>query len=276
MQNPIPTTNPPNWQELGLAFEERSAEEILRYSCTELLKQGHVIFLTAFGPEGCVVFEMLAKLIAEGALGREQIANHFAELESSIMRGLPQYTHYKLAIVNLDTGYQFKETLELKTKLEEKYKFKILMLEPELSVAQQDANFGARLYERDPDQCCYMRKLKPLDGLLGGKLSWITSIRRDQTDNRASAMAFEFDRKFKLGKINPLIKWTKSDIWKYIHENNIPYNPLLDQGYESIGCEPCTSPGTDRSKGRWAGKDKIECGLHIQDEEQAQGGEFVI
>jgi phosphoadenosine phosphosulfate reductase len=120
-----------------------------------------------------------------------------------------------------------------------------------------------------------MRKIKPLNKLLENKLAWITSIRRDQTDIRAKANSFEYDNKFKLGKINPLIKWSKSDVWQFIHENKVPYNPLLDQGYDSIGCEPCTKPGTDR-QGRWAGKDKIECGLHLQDSDMDQGGEFVI
>ncbi len=255
-----------NWKELGLAFENQSAEAITAYAATTLSKHGDVILLTAFGPEGCVIMQMIAKLIESGELPRSKLAANFSELDGS----------GKFAIANLDTGYQFKETLALKEAMEAKYDFKIIMMQPELTVPEQDAKYGAKLYERDPDQCCYMRKLKPLATLLEARLAWISSIRRDQTDNRASAMAFEFDKKFKLGKINPLIKWSKSDIWKYIHENEIPYNLLLDQGYESIGCEPCTSVGADRSTSRWAGKDKIECGLHIQDSEAEQGGEFVI
>jgi phosphoadenosine phosphosulfate reductase len=149
------------------------------------------------------------------------------------------------------------------------------MIQPALTVLEQDAKYGPDLYKVDPDQCCYMRKLVPLANLLQDKYAWITSIRREQTEYRASAQAFEYDSKFKLGKINPLIHWTKSNVWKFVHENNIPYNNLLDQGYDSIGCEPCTSPGEGR-KGRWAGKDKIECGLHIQDSEMKQGGEFTI
>ncbi len=256
-----------NWQELGKAFESESAEAIVKHAATQLLDKGDVIFLTAFGPEGCVLLEMLAALIAKGELKKDRVATSLSELGAK---------QGKIAIANLDTGYQFKETLELKKQLEAKYGLTIIMMEPELTVPEQDAAYGARLYERDPDQCCYMRKLKPLSKLLDGRLAWISSIRRDQTEVRASAMAFEFDRKFKLGKINPLIKWSKSDIWKYIHEHKIPYNLLLDQGYESIGCEPCTSVGTDRKGSRWAGKDKIECGLHIQDSEAEQGGEFVI
>lgn len=229
------------------------AYEVLEYTVAELLKAGEILFLTAFGVEGCVVLKILADLRDSGKIAKNQF----------------------ITIANLDTGYQFKETLELKAKLEESYGFTINMIQPALSVTEQDTKYGKDLYKTDPDQCCYMRKLVPLADLLQGKYAWITSIRREQTEHRANAQAFEYDSKFKLGKINPLIHWTKSHIWKFIHENNIPYNALLDNGYDSIGCEPCTSPGEGR-KGRWAGKDKIECGLHIQDSEMTQGGEFTI
>lgn len=180
-----------------------------------------------------------------------------------------------ISIANLNTGYQFAQSLELKNQLETKYQLQIQMIEPDLTIDEQNQKYGNNLYNTEPDLCCYLRKLVPLNNLLKNKYAWISSIRKEQTEIRAKAKIIEYDQKFKLGKINPLINWTKSDIWQYIHENQIPYNPLLDQGYESIGCEPCTQPGLDR-KGRWAGKDKIECGLHIQDSEQEQGGEFVI
>jgi phosphoadenosine phosphosulfate reductase len=239
-----------NWKKLGEDFEEKNAKEILEYSLGDLSEEGEIIFLTAFGPEGCVIFKIIYDLIKESKIKK----NNFS-------------------IANLDTGYQFKETLTLKKELETKYDLEIKMIQPALSIEEQNLLYGHNLYQKDPDQCCYLRKLVPLNDLLSGKLAWITSIRKDQSEHRAQAKSFEFDKKFKLGKINPLINWTKSDVWQYIHENQIPYNTLLDKGYDSIGCEPCTSPGTDR-KGRWAGKDKIECGLHIQDSEQ--GGEFII
>jgi len=248
-----PSNEALDWNSLANQFEDSSAIKVLEYSLNELSKHGQILFLTAFGPEGCVIMAMLHTLVK----------NQLIEAKS-------------FSIANLDTGYQFQETLELKEKLEEKYNFEILMHHPALSVSEQDLKYGERLYERDPDQCCFMRKLAPLQSLLEGKLAWITSIRREQTEHRAKALAFEYDKKFKLGKINPLIKWTRSDIWKYIHENSVPYNPLLDNGYESIGCKPCTSIGSDRKNSRWAGKDKIECGLHVQDHEVEQGGEFVI
>ncbi len=256
------------WNKLGQVFENSSAELILQHSLSKLLEQGDVIFLTAFGVEGCVLMSMIADLINSNFISKTRIATSFEQLGQHYKEG-------RLAIVNLDTGYQFQETLELKAKLENQYNIKILMKESKLSISEQNSQYGERLYERDPDQCCFLRKLMPLSELLHGRLAWITSIRREQTLHRQKALAFEWDNKFKLGKINPLIHWTKSDIWKYIHEKSIPYNPLLDQGYDSIGCQPCTNPGEGRL-GRWAGKDKIECGLHLQDSEQEQGGEFVI
>jgi phosphoadenosine phosphosulfate reductase len=239
-----------DWKNLGEEFEEKNAKEILEHSLNELSQQGEIIFLTAFGPEGCVIFKIIHDLLQQSKVKKQNFS-----------------------IANLDTGYQFKETLDLNQELEKKYGLEIKMIQPALSIQEQDQRYGKDLFKSDPDQCCYLRKLVPLNDLLSGKLAWITSIRKDQSDYRALAKAFEYDKKFKLGKINPLINWTKSDVWKYIHENKIPYNALLDQGYDSIGCEPCTIPGSDR-KGRWAGKDKIECGLHIQDSEQ--GGEFII
>ncbi len=259
--------NPGFWSRLGNILEEKDTLDYLSFSVNELLKHGDLVFLTAFGAEGCVLVDLLAKALKD--LPKERIIKDLEELETHTK------SHNKVGkfiLANLDTEFQFKETLELKNKLEEKYSLPILLIKAKISKEQQEKD-QPRLYETDPDQCCYIRKLKPLNKLLTGKLAWITSIRREQTAVRAKAKSFEYDHKFKLGKINPLIKWSKSDIWKYIHENSVPYNLLLDQGYDSIGCEPCTKPGTDRN-GRWAGKDKIECGLHLQDNET--GGEFMI
>jgi phosphoadenosine phosphosulfate reductase len=248
---------PSDWSKLN---QQLNAHEVLEYSIEHLLNQGDIIFLTAFGPEGCVILKMLADL-------------KITAIHST--KELDQNNKGKFAIANLDTGYQFNETLELKSKLEAKYKLPILMIEPSLSVLAQNDKYGKDLFARDPDQCCYIRKLVPLNKLLSNRLAWITSIRREQSPHRADAESFEYDKKFCLGKINPLVHWTKSDVWQYIHEYQIPYNPLLDRGYDSIGCEPCTQPGEGR-KGRWAGQDKIECGLHLQDQEMKQGGEFTI
>lgn len=306
------TINAPGfWQRLGNVLEEKNTEEYLSFAINELLNHGDLVFLTAFGPEGCVLIDLLAKALKD--LPEERIISSLEEYEShievqksliekdldarlasvkkrSLLGANEHFEHErnaaartfqtssqggKFILANLDTEFQFKETLELKDKLEAKYNLPILLIKPDITIPEQEKQYGERLFETDPDQCCYMRKIKPLNKLLENKLAWITSIRREQTDVRAKAMSFEFDNKFKLGKINPLTKWSKSDIWQFIHENKVPYNPLLDQGYDSIGCEPCTKPGIDR-QGRWAGKDKIECGLHLQDTDMDQGGEFVI
>ncbi len=288
IENTFIPQNPQEWNLLGEDFEapkniDLNAEldfytlnvihayQILEYTVTQLLETGDIVFLTAFGAEGCVLFKILADLRDSGKISKNRFVADISELNRSSQIG----NRGRIAIANLDTGYQFKETLALKSRLEEEYQLNILMVQAALSVQEQDAKYGKDLYKVDPDQCCYMRKLVPLANLLQGKYAWITSIRREQTEYRASALAFEYDSKFKLGKINPLIHWTKSNIWKFIHEHKVPYNPLFDEGYDSIGCEPCTSPGDGR-KGRWAGKDKIECGLHIQDSEMKQGGEFTI
>lgn len=257
------------WNRLGNIVEDKNTDDYLNFCIFELLNHGDIVFLTAFGPEGCVLLDLIAKKISE--IKKQRVLMNLEELaehEKAINK------IGKLIFANLDTEYQFKETLELKEKLEEKYQIPILLIKPEITKEQQAEIYKSNeLFKTNPDECCYIRKIKPLHKLLNQKLAWITSIRREQTEVRAHAKAFEYDKKFKLGKINPLIKWSKSDIWQYIHENQVPYNPLLDQGYDSIGCEPCTSPGLDR-QGRWAGQDKIECGLHIQEDET--GGEFMI
>lgn len=259
------------WEELGKEYENSHAKRILDFTLTQLIERGDVIFLTAFGAEGCVLMHFIYELLQNEALPKRRVIKNIEELSSPLKPGQPG----RLAIVNLDTGYQFADTLELKEELEEAYNLPIIMLRPEQTVEEQDAQYGTELFKRDPDHCCYLRKLRPLHKLLSkDRLAWITSIRRDQTENRSSAQAFELDPKYNIGKINPLIKWSKSDIWKTIHENKIPYNPLLDEGYESVGCEPCTSTGNARASGRWSGKEKIECGIHLASFET--GGEFSI
>jgi phosphoadenosine phosphosulfate reductase len=134
-----------------------------------------------------------------------------------------------------------------------------------LSLNAQATQYGERLWERQPDLCCQLRKVDPLIEILGGLRAWITAIRRDQTPARARAGVIERDKKFGLIKINPLATWSGIDVWKYIAQHDVPYNPLKDHGYRSIGCTPCTSPvqsGEDDRAGRWRGSGKTECGLH--------------
>ena len=128
-----------------------------------------------------------------------------------------------------------------------------------------ERRFGGPIYGVKPDECCRIRKIEPLKKAIAGYDAWISAIRRDQTPNRSSAGIVEWDSKFSLVKVNPLANWTKGDVWRYITENDVPYNPLHDQGYTSIGCWPCTRPttaGQDERSGRWAGFAKLECGIH--------------
>jgi phosphoadenosine phosphosulfate reductase len=199
---------------------------------------------TAFGAEGCCIIHMLA------------------EIEPNVR------------IFNLDTGYQFSETLTLRERILERYGIAVEMVQPELTVPEYEAAHGGPLYGIRPDQCCHDRKVRPLRRAVAGYDAWISSIRRDQTEHRAGAGVVQWDAKFKLAKVNPLLSWTKKDVWNFVARHDVPYNSLHDQGYPSIGCWPCTRPvqdGDDERAGRWAGTMKKECGLHVLDQESGSG-----
>jgi len=136
---------------------------------------------------------------------------------------------------------------------------------PELDVPDYEAEHGGPLYNLRPDQCCHDRKIVPLRRAVEGYDAWISAIRRDQTAHRAAANVVQWDAKFSLVKVNPLLSWTKKDVWSFIHKHDVPYNPLHDRNYPSIGCWPCTratKDGTNERAGRWTGFDKTECGIH--------------
>ena len=168
-------------------------------------------------------------------------------------------------IFTLDTGLLFPETYELWSRLEQRYGLTIRGVTPELSVEDQSVIHGNDLWERSPERCCEMRKVVPLKKELQHVDAWVTAIRRDQTPQRANALVTEWDAKFDIVKVNPLVRWTKKDVWAHLLRHDVPYNELHDQGYPSIGCGPCTSavrPGEDDRAGRWRGIAKTECGLH--------------
>ena len=171
-----------------------------------------------------------------------------------------------LRVFTTDTGFLFPETYELKTRVEERYGIRIEELQSKLTPEKQARIYGPELWKRDADQCCSLRKVEPLRTKLEGLRAWITAIRREQTSVRASASKIEWDEKFGLMKLNPIADWTRQRLWDYIHEHDVPYNPLHDRGYPSIGCTHCTRavlPGEDLRAGRWAGLDKTECVLHL-------------
>jgi phosphoadenosine phosphosulfate reductase len=211
-------------------------QDILRWAVARF--HPRLLMATAFGAEGCCVIHMIA------------------EIEPGVR------------FINLETGYQFPETLELRERIRDRYGIAVEYIYPEQSVLDYEKEHGGPLYELRPDQCCYDRKVLPLRRALEriAPLAWISAIRKDQTDHRNQADVVQWDAKFELVKVNPLLNWTKKDVWAFVAKHDVPYNPLHDRDYPSIGCWPCTrpvAPGEGERAGRWAGKLKKECGLHV-------------
>jgi phosphoadenosine phosphosulfate reductase len=222
-------------QQLSDRFERSSPEEILRWA-VETYGSG-LTMATAFGVEGCVLLAMLSEI----PNGR------------------------KARVFNLETGYQFPETLALRETIRERYGIEVDYVRSRESVAEMEKRFGGPIYGRDPDECCRIRKVEPLREALAGHDAWISAIRRDQTPDRARSGIVEWDSKFNLVKISPLANWSKRDVWAYVQINEVPYNPLHERGYPSIGCWPCTravAEGEEDRAGRWTSFAKLECGLH--------------
>lgn len=169
-------------------------------------------------------------------------------------------------VLFLDTGYHFAETLATRDELAWALPINVIDLRAELSVAEQDEKFGPKLFERDPGRCCQMRKVEPLDTRLAGYEAWFTGVRREDNALRANAGLIEWDARHQMVKINPIAAWSFDDVLDYADRHVVPVNPLLADGYPSIGCAPCTrrvAPGEDPRAGRWAGLAKTECGIHL-------------
>jgi phosphoadenosine phosphosulfate reductase len=164
-----------------------------------------------------------------------------------------------------DTEFLFPETYDLIERVESRYGITIERLYSDLTPRDQERVYGKALWASDPDQCCNLRKVEPLRRKLATLDAWVTAIRRDQTSARAAIRKVDWDAKFDLVKISPLADWTREKVWSYVLENDVPYNPLHDRNYPSIGCTHCTRavlPGEDQRAGRWSGSGKTECGLH--------------
>jgi phosphoadenosine phosphosulfate reductase len=224
--------------DLAESFETASVERMLEWAWTR------------FGPRA--------------AIGTSFQGAGLATIHHAVKSGFP------IPVFTLDTGLLFPETLELKARLEAFFNLKIESVEPDLSVEEQAREQGPNLWERNPDTCCVMRKVLPLQRKLSTLAVWITGLRRQQSEIRRRTRALElyhFDvlRDHYILKLNPMINWSREGVWAYLRENNIPYNPLTDRGYRSIGCRPCTRPvgeSADERAGRWTGFDKAECGIH--------------
>jgi len=168
-------------------------------------------------------------------------------------------------VLFLDTGYHFAETIGTRDAVAATLPVTLRTITPKRTVAEQDASFGARLYERNPDQCCALRKVMPLREGLTSYLAWASGLRRDEAETRADAKVIEWDARRSMVKLNPIAAWSQDDVDAYIAEHGVLVNPLLSDGYGSVGCAPCTrrtAHGEDARAGRWSGTSKNECGLH--------------
>ncbi|KGI68926.1 phosphoadenylyl-sulfate reductase [Mycolicibacterium rufum] len=188
-----------------------------------------------------------------------------SNMQDAVLVDLAAKVRPGVDVLFLDTGYHFVETIGTRDAVEAVYDVNVVNVRPETTVAEQDALFGKNLFERSPNECCRMRKVEPLSKALRGYSAWVTGIRRVEAPTRANAPLISWDKAFGLVKINPLAAWTDDDMQDYIDAHGILVNPLVDEGYPSIGCAPCTAKpiaGADPRSGRWAGQSKTECGLH--------------
>ena len=226
------------WQEPDINFEidetYKGALNVLKWSYEQYGEE--IVYACSFGIEGIVLVDLISKV-------------------------KPNAT-----IVFLDTDVHFKETYETIDRVKEKYpQLNIIMKKPKLTLEEQAAEYGDKLWETNPNQCCQIRKLIPLNEVLSDSKAWISGLRHEQSETRKHVQFINRDDKFQSIKICPLIHWTWKDVWRYVTKHDLPYNPLHDQGYPSIGCSHCTKPAFDLNdlrSGRWQGTGKTECGLH--------------
>ena len=209
-------------------LEERSAEEVLRYMVDRFHPRLYVA--CSFQKEASVIMDMLLRI--------EPAARFFT----------------------LDTGVLFPETYSTWRSLEERYGVSVDVFQG-MSLARQAELHGDRLWLRDPDACCAIRKVEPLEAALAEVDAWISGVRRDQSPARADTPKLAWDERHGRWKANPLADWSEQAVWDYLDEHDVPYHPLHERGYPSIGCTHCTQPAAGR-EGRWAGRPKTECGLH--------------
>jgi phosphoadenosine phosphosulfate reductase len=216
-------------------LESASPTEILTHAIRDYSPR--IAISTAFGVEGCALIHMALTVD-------------------------PQ-----VKVFTVDTGYLFAETRELMRRFVDELGVNLTVFEPQLSVPEQERRYGIKLYKTDPDSCCAIRKVEPTRRALAGLDCWIAGLRRDQAQTRAGIQVLERlddEDGRPIVKVHPLAGWTRDDVWRYVLANDVPYNALLDEGYKSIGCWPCTRPvaaGEGERAGRWNG-DKTECGIH--------------
>jgi phosphoadenosine phosphosulfate reductase len=195
-----------------------------------------LVQVTSFGPTGIVILDHLAKISTN------------------------------VQIATIDTGFLFPETYAQWEAIERRYGVSIRVIQPELTPPEQERLLGPSLWELEPDVCCHERKVKPMAAAVADQHAWITGVRRDQSGARAQTPLVAWDTRYGLFKLSPLANWSKDDVWNYIRAHDLPYNELHDRGYSSIGCMHCTrlpANAADERSGRWQGRMKTECGLHL-------------
>ncbi|MFJ6998367.1 phosphoadenylyl-sulfate reductase [Streptomyces albidoflavus] len=188
-----------------------------------------------------------------------------SSMEDAVVTHLASRVRPGVDVVFLDTGYHFPETIGTRDAVEAVLDVNVLTLTPRQSVAEQDAEYGPKLHDRDPDLCCALRKVKPLEEGLAGYAAWATGLRRDESPTRANTPVVGWDARRRKVKVSPIARWTQDDVDAYVARYGVLTNPLLSDGYASVGCAPCTrrvAAGEDARAGRWAGTGKTECGLH--------------
>jgi phosphoadenosine phosphosulfate reductase len=201
---------------------------------------------------------------ADKALGGRVVVA--SSMQDAVVIDLAAQVRPGIDVVFLDTGYHFAETLTLRDAVTSTYPVRLLNVQPGRTVEEQDVDHGPRLYERDPDLCCFLRKVTPLNTVLGLYDGWVTGLRRGETAARGAAARVEWDETRQMVKVNPIVDWTDEDVDSYIEERGILVNPLRRDGYGSIGCAPCTrrtAEGDNPRSGRWPGSGKTECGIHL-------------
>ena len=228
--------------DLKREFEKKSVPEIIIRAHEEF--EDRLAMTTAFGYSGIVLMSFIKGIIPD------------------------------LPIYFIDTRFHFEETLKLAEKIKKEWKLNIINISTQYSEEELEKIMGKEAYKTDPDLCCNYRKVEPLLRVLKTKSAWLSSIRRDQAVTREKIDVIEIDGRGFV-KINPLYNWTRDQTWMYIRKYDLPYNPLHDQYYPSIGCKPCTSPvdkGGSERDGRWRGMPKVECGIHVTKDEEEECG----
>lgn len=224
-----------DFSRLNRHFAGRPLTELLAWGLATFGEK--LVLVTSFGPSGMVILDHLARL-SPGC-----------------------------KVITIDTDFLFEATYALREQVQRRYPIQLEIRKSPLTPAAQAQNYQPELWRADPDLCCHLRKVMPLAEVLPGYDAWLTGLRRDQSSTRAELPLLGWDARYNLVKINPLAHWQRGQVWAYLLENKVPYNPLHDQGYRSIGCTHCTRPAdhpSDERAGRWHGSNKTECGIHLQ------------